>query len=100
MNPASWVITPPTNRLVPVLVDRTGVLAGKDVVAIAAGTAHSLALCADGTLAAWGSNYYGMLGNNSTSNSSVPVLVDATGALAGKKVVAIAAGGYPQPRLV
>ena len=42
------------NRLVPVPVTTTGVLAGKTVVAIAAGGYHSLALCSDGTVAAWG----------------------------------------------
>nr|MCU0781915.1 cadherin-like beta sandwich domain-containing protein [Akkermansiaceae bacterium] len=75
-----------------VLVDRTGVLAGKTVIAVAAGTSHSLALCADGTLAAWGSNYSGQLGNRGADNASVPVRVDQTGVLAGRKIVAIAAG--------
>jgi alpha-tubulin suppressor-like RCC1 family protein len=83
-----------TSRLVPVSVDQSGVLAGKEVVAIAASTAHSLALCADGTVAAWGYNNYGSLGNNSTANSRVPVMVDASGVLAGRKVIAIAAGAY------
>jgi alpha-tubulin suppressor-like RCC1 family protein len=83
-----------TSRYEPVWVDQTGVLAGKSVVAVAAGTAHSLALCDDGTLAAWGNNNYGALGNNSTTRSTVPVRVTATGVLAGKQVVAIAAGDY------
>jgi len=77
---------------VPVAVDRTGVLAGKTVVAVSAGNYHSLALCSDGTVAAWGSNIYGFLGNNSTTSSAVPVAVDRTGVLAGKTVVAISAG--------
>lgn len=77
---------------VPVLVDRTGVLAGKTVVAIAVGANHQLALCSDGTLVAWGSNDSGQLGNNSTTNSKVPVLVDMSGVLVSKRVVAIAAG--------
>ena len=76
----------------PVLVDRTGVLAGKTVTAIAAGGAHNLVLCADGTLAAWGVNTYGQLGNNSTTPGNVPVLVDRSGVLAGKTVIAIATG--------
>ncbi|MEI6604533.1 MAG: cadherin-like beta sandwich domain-containing protein [Verrucomicrobiota bacterium] len=76
----------------PVPVDMSGVLAGKTVMAIASGSSHSLALCADGTLATWGYNYYGQLGNKSTNNSSVPVLVDRTGVLAGKTVVRIATG--------
>jgi alpha-tubulin suppressor-like RCC1 family protein len=82
-----------TNSSVPVLVNRSGVLYGKTVVAVSAGTFHSLALCSDGTLAAWGTNGSGQLGNNSTSSSSVPVLVTQSGVLSGKTVVAVSAGG-------
>ena len=82
-----------TQSTVPVAVTAAGVLTGKTVVAIAAGDAHSIALCSDGTVAAWGANASGQLGNNSTTPSSVPVAVTITGALAGKTVVAIAAGG-------
>jgi alpha-tubulin suppressor-like RCC1 family protein len=78
----------------PVLVDQSGVLAGKTVVAVAAGYEHSIALCSDGTIAAWGANSYGQLGNSSTTNSSIPVLVDQGGVLAGKTVVAVTAGSY------
>jgi alpha-tubulin suppressor-like RCC1 family protein len=78
----------------PTLVNEEGCLAGKTVIATAAGAGHSVALCADGTLAAWGDNLYGQLGNNSTTNSRVPIPVDLTGALAGKTVIAIAAGRY------
>jgi alpha-tubulin suppressor-like RCC1 family protein len=77
---------------VPVAVDQTGVLAGKKVIAVAGGQLHSLALCSDGLVAAWGNNSLGQLGNNSTTDSLVPVAVSTTGALAGKVVVAIAAG--------
>jgi alpha-tubulin suppressor-like RCC1 family protein len=83
-----------TSTNVPGWVNQAGVLAGKTVSAIAAGSAHNLVLCADGTLAAWGVNHYGQLGNNSTTNSSVPVLVNQTGILAGKTITAISAGGY------
>jgi YD repeat-containing protein len=38
-----------------------------DVVAISAGTAHAVALRADGTLMTWGSNTYGQLGNGTTT---------------------------------
>ena len=85
-----------TNSSVPVAVTTTGTpLAGKSVVVIASGTYHSMALCSDGTLATWGYNLYGQLGNNTTTNSSVPVAVTTTGTpLAGKTVVSMAAGGY------
>ncbi len=62
------------------------------MVAISAGTYHSLALCSDGTVAAWGLNNVGQLGNNSTGPSFVPVAVTTTGALSGKTVVAVSAG--------
>jgi alpha-tubulin suppressor-like RCC1 family protein len=81
-----------TNRSVPVLVNQTGVLAGKTVTALAAGFSHTLALCADGSMAGWGHNNYGQLGDNSTTNRSVPVLVNQTGALSGKTITALAAG--------
>ncbi|MDB6118357.1 MAG: hypothetical protein JWO08_2138, partial [Verrucomicrobiaceae bacterium] len=83
-----------TDSLVPVAVDATGVLAGKIVVGISAGQYHSLAVCSDGTLAAWGGNIFGALGNNSSANCPVPVAVDATGVLAGKTPVAVAAGQF------
>ncbi len=83
--------TSPTLSQVPVAVN-TGALAGKKVVAVAAGGTHSLALCSDDTVAAWGGNRYGQLGNASTSDSQVPVAVNTASALAGKTVVAVSAG--------
>lgn len=78
----------------PVEVDRSGVLAGKCVIAIAAGPFHNLALCSDGSIAAWGYNNYGQLGNGGTGTSRVPVRVNPLGALAGRQVVAVSAGAY------
>jgi alpha-tubulin suppressor-like RCC1 family protein len=83
-----------TFSAVPLAVNTAGALAGKTVVAIAAGYNHSLALCADGTLAAWGYNSYGQLGNGSTTNSNVPVAVSMAGALSNRQVIAICAGEY------
>ncbi len=84
----------PTQSNVPVAISSFGALAGKIVISIAAGYSHSLALCSDGTVATWGDNYYGQLGNNSTTSSSnVPVAITSSGALAGKTVISIAAGG-------
>jgi len=62
---------------------------GTTVTAIAGGGAHSLALTSTGQVLAWGDNYYGQLGNNSTTNSSTPVTVSLP---LGTAVTAIAAG--------
>ncbi len=76
---------------VPVAVDTGGVLAGKRITAISAGRGHSCTV-ADGKAYCWGDNAPGQLGNNSTTDSKVPVAVDTGGVLAGKTVTAISAG--------
>ena len=82
-----------TNATVPVAVDTTGPLAGRTVTAIAAGYWHSCAV-ADGRASCWGYNGDGQLGNDSTTDSAVPVAVNTGGPLAGKTITAITAGGY------
>ncbi len=57
------------------------------VTAVAAGTRHSLALLADGTVAAWGDNASGQLGDGGNASSDEPVKVDRL-----TRVKAIAAG--------
>jgi alpha-tubulin suppressor-like RCC1 family protein len=47
----------------------------RDIIHVSAGHNHSLALKNDGTVWAWGDNYYGQLGNNSTSTWTTPVQV-------------------------
>lgn len=58
-----------------------------NIAAIACGQDFTVALSSAGTVLAWGKNDHGQLGNNTTSDSSLPVSV---GSLSG--VVAIAAG--------
>ena len=83
-----------TESHVPVAVDISGVLAGKIITDIAAGTGYSVVLDSDGKVYAWGVNWYGQLGNNSYTDSHVPVAVDISGILSGKTITAIVAGGY------
>ena len=64
---ANWAMAPP-----PTGTPRGG-LRVDGVVAIAAGYFHSLALKGDGTVWAWGSNWYGELGDGSSQNRSTPV---------------------------
>jgi alpha-tubulin suppressor-like RCC1 family protein len=64
-----------------------------DVTQVAAGASHSMALKSDGSVYAWGANFFGTLGNNTQTESHVPVQVlDASGSgyLAG--VTQISAG--------
>jgi len=82
------------NSKVPQQVLADGALAGKTVVAITAGAYHNLALCSDGTLVAWGQNAHGQLGTGDRATRNSPVVVEARGALAGRRVMAIAAGMY------
>ena len=81
---------------VPVAVDTSGALAGKTLTQVtAAGEYHTCALAAGGTAYCWGYGADGQLGNGGTADSSVPVAVDTTGALAGKTLTHIADGaGY------
>jgi alpha-tubulin suppressor-like RCC1 family protein len=81
-----------TYETTPVLVQ--GLLAGKKVTAISAGGAHTCAI-ADAKMYCWGSNVSGQLGINSsgtTTNSSVPVAVLASGTFTNTNVTGIAAG--------
>lgn len=48
---------------------------GVTATAVAAGGSHSLLLASDGSVYAWGYNSFGQLGNDSTTDSSVPVKV-------------------------
>jgi hypothetical protein len=68
------------------------VLAGKTVTSVRASSAHSLALCTDGTLASWGYNHRGQLGTGDASQSSVPVAVDLSDVGSGKTIADLAAG--------
>lgn len=63
------------------------VLGLADIIAVAAGGTHSVALKKDGTLWAWGHNYYGELGDGTTISNHSPVSVTNL-----DSVVAIAVG--------
>ncbi len=73
----------------------------QNIVAISAGTTHSLALAADGTVWAWGANFRGQLGNGKkgttqddeyeSENYPVKMKIDTNTSL--ENIVAIYAGG-------
>ena len=80
------------NSSTPTPVSTTGVLAGKTIKQITAGTEFTCAIASDDKAYCWGSNSSGQLGNNSTINSGVPVAVNTSGILAGKTIKQISAG--------
>jgi hypothetical protein len=81
-----------TSRSTPVVINSSGILAGKTVTAISSHGVHSIALCSDGTIASFGINNTGQLGDNTTINRNIPVAVDTTGILSNKFVTAVTAG--------
>jgi hypothetical protein len=62
------------------------------VGAIAAGGYHGMALCTDGTLAAWGYNGSGTIGNSTTVDSNAPVAVSTSPLAAGERFVSAGSG--------
>ena len=58
-----------------------------NIIDIAAGYSHSLAVGYDGVVYAWGSNSYGQLGDGTTESSSVPIQAKTI-----KNAVQVAAG--------
>ena len=81
------------NSKVPVAVNTSGVLAGKTIKQISAGSSHTCAIASDDKAYCWGLGSAGRLGNNSTADSSIPVAVDTSGVLAGKTIKQISTGG-------
>ncbi len=73
---------PKVNKPTPVAVSSVS-----NIVAVAGGFFHSLALKADGTVLAWGSNTYGELGNGNQLYQGLPVAVENSSG-----IVTIAAG--------
>lgn len=71
----------------------TGVLS--HIISVSAGNSHSTALKSDGTAVGWGYNYYGSLGDGTTTTRTTPVQVrNAAGTAIMTGVVAIQSGNY------
>ncbi|HTL35966.1 MAG TPA: hypothetical protein VL326_22705, partial [Kofleriaceae bacterium] len=78
-----------TQRTNPTAVSATNLTAATDV---ATGLNHSCAVKTDGTVWCWGKNDSGQLGNNSQTNSNVPVQVQGLPALTTATATDVAAG--------
>ena len=74
-----------------VTINGTNFFKGKTITDLTVGMAHTCA-AVDGKAYCWGNNSSGQLGTGNTSNSTTPVAVNSSGALAGKTVTSISAG--------
>ena len=81
-----------TKSLVPIAVG--GVLAGKVIKSISAGSYHTCALDNSGIVYCWGFNIYSQVGNPLDSRMSSPEPIAVGGVLAGKVIKSISAGGF------
>jgi alpha-tubulin suppressor-like RCC1 family protein len=82
------------NRRLPTAVsDLNGLLTGKTIAEVSLGANHTLVRTTDNVLIAWGRNDSGQLGIGDTVQQPHPVAVIMTGAMAGRTVSKIAAGG-------
>lgn len=88
------------DKLTPVPVVTAGALAGRQLTSLALGLYHSCALDSSGALFCWGGDMYGQVGSGKEGglvggpNFAEPIKVSDTGALAGKRLTRIAAGGH------
>ncbi len=78
----------------PVAVDKNGALSGKTIIEISAGTQITCAIASDRLAYCWGYGGLGKLGNNGTTNYSVPVPVYTSGSssIDGKLIQSISSG--------
>jgi len=85
-----------TNKYSPTdITSRFGLLSGDKIIDISSGRDHSSALSSTGRVFTWGYNKYGQLGDNTTTNKSVPTaeITSRFGLSAGDKIVSISLGG-------
>ena len=77
--PNAQIVKEKSNSIVPILqlllLDDENQNIAFDAVQADAGDSHTCATLASGTIVCWGSNSIGQLGNNSITNSSIPVPV-------------------------
>ena len=78
------------DRQTQLLPKKVEAFAGRRVVAVSAGAAHSLALTADSAVWSWGYGAWGQLGHGDEQHQLLPKKVEA---FAGQRVVAVSAGG-------
>ena len=61
-----------TSNANPTPIDITSVFSGKTIIQVGSGYFHTMALADDGTMYAFGMNYYGMLATSTNNNTTTP----------------------------
>lgn len=69
-------------------------LEGRNIVAISAGSSHSLALDSEGIVYGWGVNNFGQIGDETINGKDLPVKVKRKEWLHKKNITSISAGTY------
>jgi uncharacterized repeat protein (TIGR02543 family) len=80
-------------RSTPKLINFTGLQSGEIIQIVEASLAHTLAVTTSGRVYAWGRNFYGALGDGTTTNRTTPTLISFTGLQSGETIQSVEAGG-------
>ena len=80
------------NSNIPVKVSSPQNMTDVKVSKISSGADHCLAIDSNGQIYAWGKNQYGQLGNASTNDSNIPVIINDSGDFVNKNITYLAAG--------
>jgi alpha-tubulin suppressor-like RCC1 family protein len=81
-----------SRRKSPDPVMTSGVLAGRTLTRVTAGTSHACALDTEGLAYCWGNGFAGRLGTGNVTSVRVPAAVDTAGTLLGRRLTTIVAG--------
>jgi len=81
-----------TTALIPTAVLTTGVLSGKTITQLSAGSVDTCAVASDDKIYCWGYNTQGQLGDGTTNQSSVPIATIMDGALKNKTIKQLSVG--------
>jgi hypothetical protein len=89
-----------TQSTTPIAIADSNILVGRTIAGIVTGGNHNLVRCTDDTLAAWGDNANGQLGNKLTVTGPLPGLVDTGAMVAGARPMFGASGAAASHNLV
>jgi alpha-tubulin suppressor-like RCC1 family protein len=81
-----------TQRDLPTLITFNGLQVEETIGSVVAGSSHSLAVTTKGRVYAWGYNYFGQLGDGTTTQRNTPTLITLNGRQWGETIRSVNAG--------